>query len=65
MEFKRKGITLMSLDEILQTKREDILHTAYRHGAYNVRVFGSVVRGKQILKVISTSWWIWSLAEAY
>jgi predicted nucleotidyltransferase len=46
MEFKRKGITLMSLDEILQTKREDILHTAYRHGAYNVRVFGSVVRGE-------------------
>lgn len=24
----------MSLDEILQTRREDILHTAYRHGAY-------------------------------
>jgi uncharacterized protein len=36
----------MSLDEILQTKREDILRTAYRHGAYNVRVFGSVVRGE-------------------
>src|SRR5437588_7658740 len=36
----------MSLDEILQTKREDILRTAYRHGAYNVRVFGSVARGE-------------------
>jgi uncharacterized protein len=36
----------MSLDEILQTKREDILRIATTYGAYNVRVFGSVARGE-------------------
>ena len=36
----------MSLAELLQTKREDILHTAAKYGAYNVRVFGSVARGE-------------------
>jgi predicted nucleotidyltransferase len=36
----------MPLDELLQTKREDILQTAQKYGAYNVRVFGSVARGE-------------------
>ena len=36
----------MSLDELVQTKREDILRAANRHGAFNVRVFGSVARGE-------------------
>ncbi len=36
----------MSLEELLQTKREDILRTAANYGAYNVRVFGSVARGE-------------------
>ncbi len=36
----------MSLEERLQAKREDILRTATKHGAYNVRVFGSVARGE-------------------
>ncbi|HLX57438.1 MAG TPA: nucleotidyltransferase family protein [Ktedonobacteraceae bacterium] len=36
----------MPLDELLQTKREDILQTARKYGAYNVRVFGSVARGE-------------------
>jgi len=30
---------------ILQARREDILSLASRHGARNVRVFGSVARG--------------------
>ena len=34
----------MSIDELLQEKREEILRIAARHGAYNVRVFGSAVR---------------------
>lgn len=34
-----------ALRELLQAKREDILHTARDHGVYNVRIFGSVVRG--------------------
>ncbi len=36
----------MTLKELLQTKREEILQIAARHGAYNVRVFGSVARGE-------------------
>jgi uncharacterized protein len=35
----------MSLSE-LQRKREEILRTAKRYGAFNVRVFGSVARGE-------------------
>jgi uncharacterized protein len=31
---------------LLQDKREEILRIAAKHGAYNVRVFGSVVRGE-------------------
>jgi len=36
----------MSLNELLQEKREDILRIAAKRGAYNVRVFGSVARGE-------------------
>lgn len=36
----------MSLDELVKTKREDILRTATKYGAYNVRVCGSVARGE-------------------
>ena len=36
----------MGIDELLKEKRQDILRLAARHGAYNVRVFGSVVRGE-------------------
>ncbi|MGQ9548298.1 MAG: nucleotidyltransferase family protein [Roseiflexus sp.] len=36
----------MTPEELLKTKREDILRICARHGAYNVRVFGSVVRGE-------------------
>ena len=36
----------MSTAELLQAKREDILRVAAEHGAFNVRVFGSVARGE-------------------
>ena len=36
----------MSLDELIKAKREDILRTTAKYGAYNVRVFGSVARGE-------------------
>lgn len=36
----------MSLNELLQEKREDILRIANRRGASNVRIFGSVARGE-------------------
>lgn len=32
--------------ELLKQKREEILKIAAKHGAYNIRVFGSVARGK-------------------
>jgi predicted nucleotidyltransferase len=35
----------MGIDEILRDKRADILRLAAQHGAYNVRIFGSVARG--------------------
>jgi predicted nucleotidyltransferase len=34
------------LAQLLREKREEILSIAERHGAYNVRVFGSVARGE-------------------
>ncbi len=33
------------LGELLRAKREDILLLAARHGASNVRIFGSIARG--------------------
>lgn len=36
----------MGVNELLRGKREEILRIAAKHGAHNVRVFGSVARGK-------------------
>ena len=36
----------MSIAELVNEKREEILRLAAAHGAYNVRVFGSVARGE-------------------
>jgi predicted nucleotidyltransferase len=35
--------------ELLTDKREDVLRIAAKHGAYNVRIFGSVARGEATL----------------
>lgn len=32
--------------QLLQEKREEILNIAAKHGAYNLRIFGSVARGE-------------------
>lgn len=37
----------MSLRDLLAEKRERILEIAERHGAFNIRVFGSVARGEE------------------
>ncbi|NMG06278.1 nucleotidyltransferase family protein [Brasilonema sp. UFV-L1] len=34
----------MNVYDLLQAKREEILRSAAKHGAYNVRIFGSVAR---------------------
>ena len=36
----------MGLNKLIQEKRREILAIAARHGAYNVRLFGSVARGE-------------------
>ena len=36
----------MSFEHLLKEKREEILRIAAKHGARNVRVFGSVARGE-------------------
>lgn len=37
----------MKLKELIQEKREEIISIAAKHGAYNLRVFGSVARGEE------------------
>jgi len=37
---------MMSIRQLLQTKRKKILQIAARHGARKVRIFGSVARGE-------------------
>jgi uncharacterized protein len=36
----------LKIDELLKSKRQEILAIAARHGARNLRVFGSVARGE-------------------
>jgi hypothetical protein len=38
----------MGIDELLKEKRGEIIAIAAKHGAFNVRVFGSVARGEAI-----------------
>lgn len=36
----------MDIERLLKEKRDDIRAIASKHGAYNIRVFGSAVRGE-------------------
>lgn len=36
----------MKIDDLVRTKREEILKIAAKNGARNVRIFGSVARGE-------------------
>ena len=36
----------MGIDELIGAKREEVLRLAAKHGARNVRIFGSVARGE-------------------
>ena len=36
----------MKIEELLKSKRQEILDIAAKHGARNLRVFGSVARGE-------------------
>jgi len=37
----------MNTKELIRSKRQEILQTAARYGAYNVRIFGSVLQGEE------------------
>ncbi len=37
----------MLLERLLTDKREAILSVAAKHGAFNIRIFGSVARGEE------------------
>ena len=36
----------MNIEQFLHEKRDDIRSIAAKHGAYNIRIFGSAVRGE-------------------
>lgn len=36
----------MYLNDLMKSRREEILKIAAKHGAHNVRIFGSVARGE-------------------
>lgn len=36
----------MGIDELVKEQRDEILQIATRHGARNIRIFGSVARGE-------------------
>jgi len=40
------GVGFMAHDKLLKEKRGAVMDMAARHGAKNIRVFGSVVRGQ-------------------
>ena len=48
VEGKHMAASTISINmaDLLQEKREDILRIAGRHGAGNVRIFGSALRGE-------------------
>jgi uncharacterized protein len=47
--YKSSGSNLMKigLKQLLQERRAEILSIAAQHGAYNLRIFGSVARGEE------------------
>ncbi len=37
----------MKVKDLIQKKRQEIIDIAAQHGAYNIRIFGSVARGEE------------------
>jgi predicted nucleotidyltransferase len=46
LHFRVRQDMPSTIDELLKSKRQEVLAIAARHGAHNVRVFGSVARGE-------------------
>jgi predicted nucleotidyltransferase len=45
-ESRRIFEDIVTIEELIKDRREEILRIAARHGAHNIRIFGSVVRGE-------------------
>jgi predicted nucleotidyltransferase len=45
--FDLNSVKKIKIYELLKNKRSEILSIANQHGAYNIRVFGSVARGEE------------------
>lgn len=45
--FDLNSVKKIKIYELLKNKRSDILSIANQHGAYNIRIFGSVARGEE------------------
>jgi uncharacterized protein len=43
---KFRQTKFMTLQYLIQAKRSEIITIAAKHGAYNIRIFGSVARGE-------------------
>jgi hypothetical protein len=46
MDINARENDVMDIDELVKEKREEILRIAARHGAHNIRIFGSLARGE-------------------
>ena len=42
----RRIFEVVTIEELIKERREDVLRIAASHGAHSVRIFGSVVRGE-------------------
>src|ERR1700683_2100269 len=42
--MRQNGV--MTIEELRRTKREEIIRVATKHGASNIRIFGSLARGE-------------------
>ena len=45
--FDLNSVKKIKIYELLKNKRSEILSIANQHGAYNIRIFGSVARGEE------------------
>lgn len=49
----------MGIQEIIGNQKEQILAIAAKYGAYNIRIFGSVLAAQQMIKAMWILWSIW------
>ncbi|WP_040432384.1 nucleotidyltransferase family protein [Chlorogloeopsis fritschii PCC 9212] len=60
----RQASQTMNIYELLESKREEILQSAAKHGAYNIRIFGSIAR-READANSDVDFLEWNLEEAF